>query len=208
MSPADHLAALPIVAILRGLTPPEALPTAQALHDAGVRCVEVPLNSPSPLDSIAAIRGAFEGRMAVGAGTVLTVQEVGALAAIGAHFVVSPNTDISVIAAAKAKGMLSLPGFFTATEAFAAIAAGADALKLFPADHAPPGYVKALKAVLPPHIPLLAVGGVDESRIGAYLAAGAAGFGLGSSLYRPGDAPDLVRQRAQSFLAAFNAARG
>lgn len=198
---------VPIVAILRGVTPAEAVAVAQALFEGGVLAVEVPLNSPEPLKSIAAIRAAFDARMFVGAGTVLTMSEVGDIAAAGAEFAVSPNIDASVIAATKAKGLVSLPGFFTPSEAFAAIAAGADALKLFPGDHAPPGFLKAMKAVLPPHIPVLAVGGVDEGRIGAYLAAGAAGFGLGSTLYRPGDAPDNVRMRALSFVSAFERAR-
>lgn len=197
----------PIVAILRGLTPPEALDIAAALYDAGVRWLEVPLNSPEPLQSIAAMRKAYDGRMQIGAGTVLTPADVQAVCDAGGQFVVSPNTDTAVIAATKNLGLVSMPGFFTASEGFAAIAAGADALKLFPADAAGPAYVKALKVVLPSHVPVLAVGGVDESKIAPYFAAGAAGFGLGSTLYRPGDKAADVNARARRFLAACAAAR-
>lgn len=207
MNWADILRDLPLIAILRGLTPDEAIPVADALYEGGVRCVEVPLNSPQPLQSIAAIRREYDGRMFVGAGTVLTVTDVADVVAADGAFVVSPNTDASVIAATKSAGLVSLPGFFSPSEGFAALAAGADGLKLFPADHAGPAYVKALKAVLPPAAPLFAVGGVDESRFGAYLAAGAAGFGLGSTLYKPGDAPAHVKARASALARAFREVR-
>ncbi|HVZ98852.1 MAG TPA: 2-dehydro-3-deoxy-6-phosphogalactonate aldolase [Caulobacterales bacterium] len=205
---ARMLSEMPLIAILRGVTPDEAIAIGQALHEAGLVCVEVPLNSPKPLGSIAALAGVFEGRMLVGAGTVLTPADVDEVKRAGGQFVVSPNADSAVIKATKAAGLLSLPGFYTPSEAFAAIAAGADALKLFPADTAPPAYVKALKAVLPSESPLFAVGGVSEAKMADYLAAGARGFGLGSGLYRPGDAPETVRARAESYVRAYKAARG
>jgi 2-dehydro-3-deoxyphosphogalactonate aldolase len=201
------LADIPLVAILRGIAPDEALPVAQALYDSGVLCVEVPLNSPRPLESIKAIRDAFDGRMFVGAGTVLTTADVANVKAAGGEFIVSPNVNTDVIRATKAHALISLPGFFTPSEAFAAIEAGADALKLFPAEHAPPAYLRAMKAVLPPALPVLAVGGIDEDKFASYLAAGAAGFGLGSALYRPGASPIDVEAHAQALVAAFRAER-
>ena len=198
---------IPLIAILRGVRPDEAVTIGQALFEGGIRCVEVPLNSPQPLDSIAALRKTFDGRMLVGAGTVLTPGDVGDVETAGGQFIVSPNADAGVIRTTKAKGLFSLPGFFTASEAFIAIAAGADALKLFPADSVTPAYIKALKTVLPPALPVLAVGGVNEGNLAGFLAAGAAGFGLGSSLYRPGLTPDDVRMRATNFVAVFEAAR-
>lgn len=201
------LDALPLVAILRGVKPDEAGAIAAALHDAGIVCLEIPLNSPRPLESIATIRERFDGRMLIGAGTVLSIDDVEDIRAAGAEFMVSPNTNPAVIGAAKACGLRAMPGCFTATEAFTAIAAGADALKLFPADHGGPGYAKALKVVLPAFPPLFAVGGVDESAFAPYLAAGAAGFGLGSALYRPGATADDVRSRAATMVRAFREAR-
>jgi 2-dehydro-3-deoxyphosphogalactonate aldolase len=201
------LADMPLVAILRGITPEEALPVAQALYDSGVLCVEVPLNSPRPLESIRAIRAAFGGRMFVGAGTVLTIADVENVKAAGGEFIVSPNVNTDVIRATKAHDLISLPGFFTPSEAFAAIDASADALKLFPAEQAPPAYLRAIKAVLPPAIPVFAVGGIDEDKIARYLAAGATGFGLGSTLYRPGASPIDVEAHALAFVAAFRAER-
>jgi 2-dehydro-3-deoxyphosphogalactonate aldolase len=198
----------PLVAILRGMAPGEAVDVAGALFDAGMVCAEVPLNSPEPLRSIAAMRAAFDGRMLIGAGTVITAAEADAVADAGGQFVVSPNTDTAVIAATKARGMLSLPGFFTASEAFAAMAAGADALKLFPADVGGANYVKALRSVLPKTTPLLAVGGVDLDKMDAFLAAGADGFGFGASLYKPGDAARVVGERAKRLVDAFKALRG
>jgi 2-dehydro-3-deoxyphosphogalactonate aldolase len=198
---------MPLVAILRGLTPAEAVPIATALQDAGIVCLEVPLNSPEPLKSIAAIRKAFDGVALVGAGTVLTADDVAEAAAAGAEFMVSPNTDAKVIEATKARGLRSLPGFFTPSEAFVASQAGADALKLFPADSAIPAHLKAMKAVLPPALPVLAVGGVSEANMADWVAAGAAGFGVGGALYRPGDSPTAVRENATALVAAFRTAR-
>jgi 2-dehydro-3-deoxyphosphogalactonate aldolase len=197
------IAAPPFVAILRGVTPPEAEAVAAALHGAGFQWMEVPLNSPDAMGSIARMRKALGAGARIGAGTVLSVADVEASAAAGADFIVSPNTDSAVIAATKARGLFSMPGFFTASEAFAALAAGADALKLFPADSAGPAYLKALKAVLAPEALVLAVGGIDEGRLQAYLDAGAAGFGLGGAVYRPGLSAEDVGARAASFMHAY-----
>lgn len=201
------LTEMPIVAILRGVEPHEAVAIAEALYQSGVICVEVPLNSPRPLESIAAIRAAFDGRMLTGAGTVLTPRDVAEVVSAGGEFIVSPNTEVSVIRETKDKGLASLPGFFTPSEAFTALQAGADALKLFPAENAPSAYVRAIKTVLPPQAPLLVVGGVDESKIADYLAAGAIGFGLGSTLYKPGFTAEEVGARTASFVGAFKRAR-
>ena len=190
---------MPIVPIVRGITPGEAAAIAEALFAGGLLCVEVPLNSPDPYASIAAMRGAFDGRMLVGAGTVLTKSAVADVAGAGGQFVVSPNTDIPVIAATRRAGMNSLPGFFTPSEAFAALAAGADALKLFPAEGANPATLKALLAVLPRGTRVMPVGGVSVKSMAEWRGAGAAGFGIGGSIYKPGDRPDIVRDRAKAF---------
>jgi 2-dehydro-3-deoxyphosphogalactonate aldolase len=199
----EVLETLPVIAILRGVRPDEAVAIAEALHGAGLVALEVPLNSPQPLESIRLIRDAFGERMLVGAGTVLTPSDVEAVADAGAAFVVSPNADPVVIAATKAAGMRSAPGVFTATEAFSALAAGADALKMFPADVAGPAGLKALKAVLPSSAPVLAVGGVEAENLAVWRGAGAAGVGVGSALYRPGATPADVRERALRFAAAW-----
>lgn len=201
------LARLPLIAILRGVRPSEALGVAEALSAAGFLCVEIPLNSPQPLLSISAIRERFDGRLLVGAGTVLSVAEVAAVRQAGAQLAVSPNTDAAVISASREAGMISIPGFTTPTEAFVGITAGADALKLFPAENASPQVLRALKAVLPPAVPVLPVGGIATTTMQAYLKAGAAGFGIGSSLYTPGLSADLVRLRAVDFVAAWAASR-
>lgn len=196
---------LPLVAILRGLAPSEAVEIATALRDERFLCVEVPLNSPEPLRSITAIRERFDGELLVGAGTVLTAQAAKDVAAAGGQIVISPNTDVSVIAATKAAGLVSLPAFFTPTEAFAALAAGADALKLFPAEAAGPATLKAIRAVLPPETAVLPVGGIDPGSMGRWRAAGAAGFGIGSALYRPGVAAAEVGRTARTFVEAYRA---
>ena len=196
--------AAPIVAILRGVAPAEAADIAAALYDAGLRCVEVTLNSPQPLASIAAIRERLGEDMLVGAGTVLMTAEVAEAAAAGAQLIVSPNTDSAVIAATKQAGLISLPGVFTPSEAFVALAAGADALKLFPAEAANPAVLRALLAVLPTGTPVLPVGGIEARLMAAWRTAGAAGFGVGGALYKPGLGADAARSRALAFVEAFS----
>ncbi len=205
MSLWSHIADLPLVAILRGLRPEDAEATGAALIDAGFRAIEVPLNSPDPFTSIARLVQRFGNRAVIGAGTVLTVDDVQRLADTGAKLMVSPNTDPAVIVAAKAAGLYALPGFFTATEAFAALHAGADGLKLFPAETTTPAHVKALKAVLPPEVPVFAVGGVTPETMTPWIDAGAQGFGLGSALFKPGMAPGAVGDKARAFAAAWAA---
>jgi 2-dehydro-3-deoxyphosphogalactonate aldolase len=200
-----HIAAMPLIAILRGLTPAEALPVGQALIDSGFRCLEVPLNSPDPFASIAILAKAFGDIALVGAGTVRTVEQVTQVADAGGRIVISPNTDIAVIRATKAAGLVSLPAFLTPSEAFAAINAGADALKLFPAEAASPAMLKAVRAVLPPGFAIYPVGGIDPDAMPAYRVAGAAGFGIGSSLYAPGRDAAEVARRARELVAAWRA---
>ena len=192
----------PLVAILRGITPEEVEAVGAALLAAGFVIIEVPLNSPQPLRSIERLAAACGERALVGAGTVTAEREVAEVAAAGGRLIVMPHGDVAVIRRAKAAGLFCLPGFATPTEAFAAIAAGADALKLFPAEANPPPVLKSLKAVLPPPIPVLPVGGITPERMAEYRAAGAAGFGLGSALYKPGMAAAEVGRRAAAFMAA------
>lgn len=198
---------LPLVAILRGLEPERAVAVGEVLVEAGFDIIEVPLNSPDPLVSIAALVEALGHRALIGAGTVLAEAEVDTLAAIGAQLVVSPNCNPAVIRRTAALGMVSLPGVLTPTEMFAAIDAGASGLKLFPADMAGPAVIKAVRAVLPPQVPLLAVGGISAANMGDYLAAGAAGFGIGGALFTPGKPLADIAADARAIVAAFNAAR-
>jgi 2-dehydro-3-deoxyphosphogalactonate aldolase len=203
MTWAELLAGLPLVAILRGIEPSEAPDIAETLFKAGLRGVEVTLNSEKPLESIAAIRARMDGRMLVGAGTVLAPHEVADAAAAGAQFVVSPDAKPAVISATRAAGLVSLPGVFTPSEAFAALGTGADALKLFPAEAASPPVLKALLAVLPAGTAILPVGGIAAASMAPWRAAGAAGFGVGGAIYQPGMTPDAVRARAEAFAAAW-----
>jgi 2-dehydro-3-deoxyphosphogalactonate aldolase len=198
----------PLVAILRGIKPDEAEAAFDALIAAGTGLIEVPLNSPQPLKTIALLAKRAGDRAIVGAGTVLTVEEVNAVAAAGGRIIVSPNRDDAVIRATKAAGLDSYPGVFTATEALGAIAAGADALKFFPADLLGANGIKALTAILPKEIPLLAVGGVDADNIASFLKAGVAGFGIGSSLYKPGMNADEIGERARAMVEAYDKAVG
>ncbi|MDE2446260.1 MAG: 2-dehydro-3-deoxy-6-phosphogalactonate aldolase [Alphaproteobacteria bacterium] len=197
-----------IIAILRGLEPAEAIRVTQALYDAGVRVVEVPLNSPQPFTSIELIAKAFAGRMVVGAGTVLTEQDVNTLHGHGGQISVSPDCNEAVIARSIALGITPLPGVFTPTEAFSAIRAGATHLKLFPAEAASPTVIKAWKAVLPKHVKVHAVGGVTPENMKDWLAAGASGFGIGSSLYKPGSNLAKVSESAHSLVQAWKHAKG
>jgi 2-dehydro-3-deoxyphosphogalactonate aldolase len=198
---------LPLVAILRGLEPDRAVAVGEVLVAAGFDIIEVPLNSPDPLASIAALVAALGDRALIGAGTVLAEAEVDALAAIGAQLVVSPNANPAVIARTAAHGMVSLPGVLTPTEMFAALEAGASGLKIFPAEMVGPVGVKAVRAVLPRHVPVLAVGGISAANMGDYLAAGADGFGIGGSLFTPGKPTDAIAADARAIVAAFKAAR-
>ena len=197
-----------LIAILRGVLPERAVETARVLVDAGLTWIEVPLNSPDPLASIAAMQAALGDRARIGAGTVLTPEEVRAVADTGATFVVSPNADRAVIEATKARGLGSYPGVFTPTEGFAALAAGADALKIFPAGMMGTGGLKAIRAVLPPATLVYAVGGVGPDDFAAWRDAGAQGFGLGGSLFQPGWPLARVAEAARASVAAYDAAYG
>lgn len=196
------LGSLPLIAILRGVTPAEALPIGQALVSTGWTLIEVPLNSPQPLDSIAAMVGAFPQAM-VGAGTVLTPSDVRNVHAAGGQLIVSPNFNPAVVREAVRLGLVCLPGVMTVTEAFAALDAGAAGLKMFPAEMATPVVIKALRAVLPASTVVLPVGGITPESMAAYLNAGANGFGIGSALYKPGMAADAVTANAIQFRAAY-----
>ena len=199
---AQAMTQLPLIAILRGLTPAEAPTISQALVDSGFAIIEVPLNSPEPLQSITALTARFPQSL-IGAGTVLNAQQVKDVHAAGGRLIVSPNFNPAVVAQALALGMVVLPGVATPTEAFAALDAGAHGLKLFPAEMISSATVKALRAVLPQDAALMPVGGITPANMAAYRAAGATGFGLGSALYAPGRSADQVRSAAQKFVHAF-----
>ncbi|RZJ46734.1 MAG: 2-dehydro-3-deoxy-6-phosphogalactonate aldolase [Brevundimonas sp.] len=204
----DRLDALPLVAILRGLTPEEAVEVGEALLDAGFICLEVPLNSPRPLESIRLLRDALGDRAIVGAGTVLTPEAVREVVEAKGQIIISPNADADVIRETVAVGALSMPGVFTATEAFAALKAGAQVLKLFPSEIAGPAGLKALRAVLPAGQRLYAVGGVTPETLATWRTAGASGFGIGGALFKPGMTAAEVGERARAFVTAWNATQG
>jgi 2-dehydro-3-deoxyphosphogalactonate aldolase len=191
----------PLVAIIRGVTPDETEAIGDAVFEAGIRIIEVPLNSPCPIDSIRKLAAKSGDRMLVGGGTVLEPAQVGAVQAAGGRLIVSPNTNVAVIAAAVAAEMVSLPGYFTPSEAFAALRAGATALKLFPAEGASPAVLKAQRAVLPDDVPVLAVGGIKPDNMRPWLDAGADGFGLGGGLYQPGQSADETARKARAYVA-------
>lgn len=195
----------PLVAILRGIRPVEAVSIGEILFEKGFRTLEVPLNSPQPLQSIELLARRFGDTALVGAGTVLSEASARDVAAAGGRLVVMPHADVAVIRAAKAAGCLCLPGVATVTEAFAALGAGADGLKLFPAEQLPPEVLKAWRAVLPPQCRLLPVGGITPARMAAYVQAGATGFGIGSALYKPGKPLAGIAADAADFMSAWAA---
>lgn len=197
----EWLRQCPIVAILRGVRPDEVEAVGDALVGAGVCILEVPLNSPEPVESIRRLAARFGDRALVGGGTFRREAEVEAVARAGGRLLVTPHADPALVRAAKARGMVAMPGFLTPAEAFALLDAGANALKLFPAEAGGPAVLRALRAVLPAGTPLLPVGGVDATSLPSWRAAGAAGYGCGSSLYKPGDTPETVARKAAALLA-------
>jgi len=200
MTLTDVLNSMPLVAVLRHIKPQEAIEIGQALVDSGFLCLEVPMNSPSPCESIAKLADSFGDQTLVGAGTVIKVADVQAVKDAGGEIIIMPHSDVNVIKEAKRLGMYCVPGIATPTEAYAAIHAGADALKLFPAIGNPPNIVKAIRAILPKDMPLIPTGGVVPDMMDAYLKAGANGFGLGGALYKPGDSVDVVTEKANAFV--------
>ncbi|MFL6863132.1 MAG: 2-dehydro-3-deoxy-6-phosphogalactonate aldolase [Allosphingosinicella sp.] len=209
MNPSEEirarLAECPLVAIIRGVTPDEAEAIGDALYGAGIRIIEVPLNSPDPLESIRRLAARFEGRALIGAGTVLDPADVARVREAGGRIIVSPNVYSPVIEASARAGLVSAPGFFTPSEAFEALRAGAHALKLFPAEAASPKVVKAQRAVLPRDVPLLVVGGVAPDTMRPWIEAGADGFGLGSGLYKPGQSAEETAMRARAYVEGLEA---
>jgi 2-dehydro-3-deoxyphosphogalactonate aldolase len=200
---ADYLEKSPLIAILRGIKPEEVPDALKVLTGAGIRIVEVPLNSPQPLESLRLLAAQADGETLIGAGTVLTVDEVYAVAETGARLIVAPNADPAVIARAKSLGLFCLPGVATPSEAFAALKAGADGLKLFPAEALPPTVMKAWLAVLPAGTLLVPVGGISTENMAGYVAAGASGFGIGSALYTPGVSTAGLKERAENFTRRY-----
>lgn len=202
-----YLKDLPLIAILRGVTPDEIVAVGRALHDAGFRVIEIPLNSPQPFESIRRLTAELGESCLIGAGTVLTEAQVAEVDAAGGRLIVSPNANLAVIRASKAAGLVSAPGVATPSEGFAALDAGADSLKLFPAEQLGPAVVKAWRAVFPKELALLPVGGITPDNMGPYVAAGANGFGLGSALYKPGLTAAQVSANAQAFAAGWRAVK-
>ena len=196
-----RLGECPLVAVLRGITPAEVDAIGAALFEGGIRIIEVPLNSPQPLDSIARLASRFGDAALIGAGTVLSPEDVGRVRDAGGRLIVSPDTNEAVVAAAVAAGLVSTPGFFTPSEAFRALRAGAHGLKFFPAEAASPAVVKAVRAVLPRDVPLLVVGSVRPDAMRAWREAGADGFGLGSGLYKPGRSAQETAANARAYVA-------
>lgn len=196
-----YLDECPLIAIVRGMSPDEAEAIGEAIQQSGIRIIEVPLNSPDPLVSIERLAKTFGDSMLVGAGTVLSVDQVARVRDAGGRIIVSPNTNADVIAASADAGLVSSPGYFTPSEGFAAIGAGATALKLFPAEAATPSVLKAHLAVLPREVPLMVVGGVKPDNMRSWLDAGASGFGLGSGLYKPGQSAAETLEKARAYVA-------
>ncbi|QCP51053.1 2-dehydro-3-deoxy-6-phosphogalactonate aldolase [Trinickia violacea] len=204
---AAAFAACPLIAILRGVTPADAADHGRALYAAGFRIIEVPLNSPQPFESIAAIREALAADAIVGAGTVLHPSYVDEVKRAGGELIVMPHSDADVVRAAKAQGLACAPGVATPNEAFAALKNGADVLKMFPAEQLGPHVVKAWRAVIAAQVPLVPVGGVTPDNMGPFLAAGANGFGLGSALYKPGQSAAATAAHAKAFIDGLQAAK-
>ena len=200
-----YLDECPLVAIIRGVTPADAEAVGDAIYEAGMRIIEVPLNSPEPLKSIELLADKFGDRMLVGAGTVLNAHQVADVKSAGGRIIVSPNANLAVVSATAAAGLVASPGYFTPTEAFAAIDAGATALKLFPAEAASPAVLKAQLAVIPKDIPVMVVGGVKPDNMRPWLDAGAAGFGLGGGLYQPGQSAGETLEKARAYVAGVKA---
>ena len=201
------LTTCPLIAILRGIEPEEVIEIGGCLVDAGFVLIEVPLNSPNPLHSISKLANKFGKHVIIGAGTVLTVEEVEDVANAGGQIIISPNTNVDIIIKTKSLGLISIPGFATITEAFAALEAGADALKMFPAEGLSPSFLRAMRAVLPGNIPVLPVGGIGSDNMMEYIAAGAQGFGIGSSLYKPGKETIEVTHSARHMIEAWRTCR-
>lgn len=195
-----HLAECPLVAIIRGVTPDEADAIGEAVYEAGIRIIEVPLNSPDPLKSIEKLAKKFGDKALVGAGTVLMPEQVAEVKKAGGRIIVSPDSNPEVVAASAAAGLVASPGYFTPSEAFTAIRAGATALKLFPAEAASPAVLRAHLAVIPREVPIIVVGGVKPDNMRLWTEAGASGFGLGSGLYRPGQSPGETLDRARCYV--------
>ncbi len=205
ISLSEAMQILPLVAILRGVKPEEVIAIATVIKDAGFKIIEVPMNSPRPLESIKKLSELFGDELIVGAGTVMTCAEVDMVKAAGGEIIISPHCDPDLIRYAKKMGMLVVPGFYTPSEAVLALKAGADALKLFPADTLGAVGLKAMSVVMP-SIPVLPVGGVSPSTMADFLAAGAAGFGLGSGLYKAGMTPEEVQRNALAYVSAYQSA--
>ncbi|MEL6170312.1 MAG: 2-dehydro-3-deoxy-6-phosphogalactonate aldolase [Pseudomonadota bacterium] len=195
----------PLIAILRGIRPTEAVEIGEALLEAGIDRIEVPLNSPDPYQSIGAMADAFGSRALVGAGTVLSVDEVASVAEVGGQLIVSPNFDETVVRATKEHGLQSFPGVLSPSECFAALKSGADGIKVFPAPNLGLGGLKAIRAVLPENTQIFMVGGINDGDLAEWVAAGASGFGIGTSLYRPGDSAERVANQASAFVRAWDA---
>jgi 2-dehydro-3-deoxyphosphogalactonate aldolase len=196
-----YLDECPLVGIIRGVTPDDAEAIGQAIYDAGIRIIEVPLNSPDSLKSIAKLAAKFGGRALVGGGTVLQPEQVSEVRAAGGRLIVSPNTNVEVINETAEEGLVSCPGYFTPSDAFDALEAGATALKLFPAEGATPAVLKAQRAVIPSEVPIFVVGGVRPDAMQSWLDAGADGFGLGGGLYQPGQSAGETAEKARAYVA-------
>jgi len=192
----------PLIAILRGVRPDEVVPICAALEEAGVAIVEVPLNSPSPIQSISLLAENFGDRLLIGAGTVMTPAQVEEIAGVGGRLIVTPHADPEIVRTAKRLRMMAAPGFFTPAEAFSLLAAGADAIKLFPAEGSNPAALRGMRAIFPPGTLVIPVGGIAPDNIGMWHAAGAAGYGIGSSIYKPGDTAEIVGRKAAALVAA------